>query len=150
MDFSGLKAGDRAGICAFQSNYASVGIAVGADGSPRLSVLQRVGFNDRRAFGADDDNAEEVLSLPVPEGKTTVALKINYLFDPEDPAETKRDVATLAYSFDEGKTWQDCGVELKMRYTLDIFMGYRTYLYCYSTLATGGHADFDYYHVSIK
>ena len=150
MDFSGLQAGDRAGICAFQSNYASVGIAVDENGVKRLSVLKRAaGREGKRAFGADDDGAEEVLSVPVPEGVSTVALKIKYVFDPTDDNDTKRDFATLAYSFGGDGNWQDCGIELQMRYTLDVFMGYRTFLYCYSTLATGGHADFDYYHITV-
>lgn len=150
LDFSGLQAGDRAGICAFQSNYASVGIAVDENGEKRLSVMQRTGGGNKRMLGADDDGSQEMLALPVPEGVSTVALKISYIFDPADDNDTKRDFATLAYSFDGGKSWNDCGVELQMRYTLDIFMGYRTFLYCYSTLATGGHADFDYYHVDVK
>ena len=150
LDFSGLQAGDRAGICAFQSNYASVGIAVDENGAKRLSVMQRTGGGNKRMLGADDDGSQEVLALPVPEGVSTVALKISYIFDPADDNDTKRDFATLAYSFDGGKSWNDCGVELQMRYTLDIFMGYRTFLYCYSTIATGGHADFDYYHVEVR
>ena len=150
LDFSGLQAGDRAGICAFQSNYASVGIAVDENGEKRLSVMQRAGGGNKRMLGADDDGSQEMLALPVPDGVSTVALKISYIFDPADDNDTKRDFATLAYSFDGGKNWSDCGIELQMRYTLDIFMGYRTFLYCYSTLATGGHADFDYYHVDVR
>jgi len=150
LDFSGLQAGDRAGICAFQSNYASVGIAVDENGAKRLSVMQRTGGGNKRMLGADDDGSQEMLALPVPEGVSTVALKISYIFDPADDNDTKRDFATLAYSFDGGKSWNDCGIELQMRYTLDIFMGYRTFLYCYSTIATGGHADFDYYHVEVR
>ena len=149
MDFSGLQAGDRAGICAFQSNYASVGIAVDENGAKTVSVMQRSGGGNKRMLGADDDGSVEVLSAPVPDGASTVALKISYVFDPEDPDDTHRDFARLAYSFD-GNSWTDCGVELQMRYTLDIFMGYRTFLYCYSTLETGGYADFDYYHVAVR
>lgn len=150
LDFSALQAGDRAGICAFQSNYASVGIAVDENGAKHLSVLQRTGGGNKSLLGADDDGAEQMLDVPVPEGVTTVALKISYVFDPEDTADTKRDFARLAYSFSGNGDWTDCGIELRMRYTLDIFMGYRTFLYCYSTLATGGYADFDYYRVSVN
>ena len=149
LDFSNLHSGDRAGICAFQSNYASVGIAVDENGTKTLSVMQRTGGGNKRMLGADDDGSVEVLSVPVPAGLSSVALKIKYIFDPADDNDTHRDFATLEYSFN-GINWTDCGVELQMRYTLDIFMGYRTFLYCYSTLATGGYADFDYYHVSVK
>ena len=111
--------------------------------------MQRTGGGNKRMLGADDDGSVEVLSVPVPAGLSSVALKIKYIFDPADDNDTHRDFATLEYSFN-GINWTDCGVELQMRYTLDIFMGYRTFLYCYSTLATGGYADFDYYHVSVK
>ena len=32
-----------------------------------------------------------------------------------------------------------------MRYTLDLFTGYRSTLYNYATVTTGGHVDFDYF-----
>ena len=151
LDFSGLRPGDRAGVCAFQSDYASIGIAVDEGGAKRLSVLRRTGHgNDKRIFRSDDDGAEEMLSIDVPQGVETVALKISYVFDPADPSDTKRDYARLAYSFGGNGEWQDAGVELQMRYTLDVFMGYRTFLYCFSTAQAGGHADFDYYHVTVK
>ena len=126
-------------------------IAVAEDGSKSLQVLQRTGRgNDKRTFGTDEDGAEVKLNLPVPAGISSVALKVIYTFDPVDLSQTKRDFVNLAYSFDGGKNWQDCGIELQMRYTLDVFMGYRTFLYCFSTIAKGGHADFDYYHVTVK
>ena len=58
------------------------------------------------------------------------------------------DTVTASWS-EDGRDWHDCGYTLKMRFTLDLFTGYRTALYCYPTSAEGGYADFDYFHQQV-
>jgi beta-xylosidase len=49
----------------------------------------------------------------------------------------------------DGKDWKPIGNELKMEYSLmEHFMGYRFGLFNYNTELIGGHADFDYFHIS--
>lgn len=123
MDASGLRPGDHAGLCAFQSNYGAVEIVVGSDGSRFLRVVARDG---------------EIIRLPWEE--PVVYLKISYDFD--------RDVALFAWSAD-GENWSSSDFELQMRFTLDFFTGYRSALYQYPTETAGGHADFDFYRVQL-
>ncbi|MMZ63044.1 hypothetical protein D1872_252800 [compost metagenome] len=58
--------------------------------------------------------------------------------------ENSKDVAIFYYSVD-GTEWLPIGGELRMRYTLDHFMGYRIGLYYYASRQIGGHADFDFF-----
>jgi beta-xylosidase len=59
----------------------------------------------------------------------------------------RADKARFYYSLD-GQSWNEIGEELQMRYTLPHFMGYRFGLFNYATKQAGGHADFDYFHVT--
>jgi beta-xylosidase len=63
-----------------------------------------------------------------------------------------RDLADTAYFYYslDGKKWIPIGEPLKMKYTLDHFMGYRFGLFNYATKETGGFADFDYFRISDK
>ena len=120
LDASDMKPGDHAGLCAFQSHFCSLEVDVADDGSKSLVALSREG---------------EIMRIPM-QGET-VRMKILYDFSD--------DTATMAYSFD-GESWNDVDYTLKMRYTLDLFTGYRSALYNYATKELGGAADFDYFH----
>ena len=133
LDASGMKAGDRAGICAFQGNYASFGINVSETGEKKLTILAR----------APRQEPAEVFSTAMPKGNDKVYLKIVYNFEPADN-DSQPDVASFLYSFDN-KSWTDTGYKLRMRYTLDLFVGYRSMIYNYATIKSGGYADFDFY-----
>lgn len=120
LDASGLKPGDHAGLCAFQSRFTSLEVTMSEDGTKELVGLSRDGEH-----------------LRIPMQGDLVYLRIDFDFT--------TDKARSFYSFD-GQDWVDSGYELQMRYTLDLFTGYRPALYNYATLETGGVADFDYFH----
>jgi beta-xylosidase len=61
--------------------------------------------------------------------------------------QNKTDQARFFYSLD-GKSWTAIGSELKMSYTIPHFMGYRFGLFNYATKEAGGHADFDFFHIT--
>lgn len=122
LDGSGLKPGDYAGLSAFQSNRADIGLRR-TDAGLELYALQEGSMN------------RELLCEPA--AASQVQLRIRYDFSV--------DRAWLAYSWD-GAAWTELEEPLQMRYTLDYFTGYRSALYCYSTRTTGGHADFDWFH----
>lgn len=134
LDASSLKPGDRAGLCAFQSHNCAIGVEV--DGNGVKHVVLR--SSSPRAKDVEEYRAE----MPGDE----LYLRLRYTFTPpevEDPATA--DTARASYSFD-GENWTEIDYTLKMRYTLDLFTGYRSALYCYSTSPDGGGAaDFDYF-----
>lgn len=148
MDAQGMKAGDRAGICAFQSNYASIGVEKNSKGKKELVVRTRSSKGkSRNAFISNEDDSEIALVQKLKKDK--VYLRISYVFYENEMTKGQANTVRLSYSYD-GKKWTDSGVVLKMQYTLDMFMGYRTLLYNYATKATGGYVDFDYYHLTIE
>lgn len=119
LDASGMKPGDCAGLCAFQSHYCSIGVESDAEGVRRLVARDSEGELFSEEISSDE-----------------VCLKIIYDFN--------EDVARMAYSLN-GEEWLVIEQALEMRYTLDFFTGYRSALYNYATLGTGGYVDFDYF-----
>ncbi len=137
LDVSGLKPGDRAGICAFQSNNFCLGVEVAADGTKTLAI--------REQKKNDDRSVTETVAYSEALESETVYLRINFVFTPSAGSVAEADTATASWSYD-GETWHTTDYTLKMLYTLDFFTGYRPALYCYSTIENGGYADFDYFH----
>jgi len=133
LDASGMKAGDHAGICAFQGNYGALGVNVSETGEKKIVLTS----------GVPRQEPAEAFSTAIPKGKNKVYLKIVYNFEPAQK-DSEGDIATFFFSFDN-KTWTDTGYKLKMKYTLDLFVGYRSMIYNYATVKAGGYADFDYY-----
>ena len=147
LDASGMKAGDEAGLCAFQSGNARIGVRVMPDGQ-RLIVLHENG----RSFSRGEDGKPEVALVDrdvftVPMEGTQVWLRIRYVFTPQEEGE-EPDTAFFSYSLD-GENWTEADFALRMRFTLDYFTGYRSALYNYATLGEGGAADFDYFHQEV-
>ena len=132
VDAANLQDGDVAGLALLQRRYGYVGILRRGN---KLFVVQSQG--DEKT----DDlivNAMEEL----PGGATRVRLRARCDF------RDRRDLARFEYSADDGESWRPVGKELRMIYTLPHFMGYRFGLFLQSTKEVGGHADFDYFHIS--
>lgn len=148
MDVSGMKPGDNAGICAFQSNYCRIGVEVAEDGSRSIVGVNRV--PPARRWGRPGQNVEqpqgngetEVFRMPLEQDR--VWLKLRYVFTPQEDDTCGPDQAFMSWSLD-GENWNEIDAALQMRFTLDLFTGYRTAIFNYSTAEIGGHADFDYF-----
>ena len=124
LDPAGLSPGSEAGLCAFQSGSARIGVRVDASGARQIVLRER---------------EREVYRAPLP-ADAPVRLRIRYVFTPVDEGDTT-DTAFLAWSAD-GESWTEPDYRLQMRFTLDYFTGYRSALYC---MGPDGHADFDYF-----
>ena len=147
LDVSGLKPGDEAGLCAFQSHSGRIGVRVAADGT-RSVVLHESGRGFSR--GADGKPVVEIIDrdiTDVPMEGNLVWLCIRYVFTPMLEGEAA-DTAFFSWSFD-GDHWTEADFALPMRFTLDYFTGYRSGLYNYATLEEGGIADFDWFHQQV-
>lgn len=121
MDASKMKDGDCAGLCAFMSQYGQLGI--------KLEKGKKILFLTKR------DENKELVTEEAEYEKNTVFLKI--VFDYRG----LKDVADFYYS-EDGKNYQKFGTQLKMNYTLDLFVGYRIGLFNYATKELGGYTDF--------
>lgn len=121
LDFSNLKDGDFAGLCAFMSQYGQIGIKK-KDNEFLLYYIRR-------------NKDHELIEKCQPVDCTQIYLKICFNF------ENLIDEADFYYSFD-GKNYEKFDDTLKMEYTLDLFVGYRIGLFNYATKELGGYADF--------
>jgi len=127
LDVTDMKDGDFAGLCLLQKNYGLIGVKV--NGNSKSIVM----------INAGGGSADEAANIPLT--VNTVYFKAACDFT------DKKDMADFYYSLD-GNTWKLIGTALKMSYTLPHFMGYRFGLFNYATKSVGGHADFDYFHIS--
>lgn len=131
LDASGMKPGDRAGLCAFQSSNCSVGVEVAQNGNKYITVREHSRFADSL-----------IVRTPLP--GNMLWLRLQYVFTPQQGDTCGPDKVSVFWSTD-GYNWQDPDYSLQMRYSLDLFTGYRTALYSYSTTGGGGYADFDWF-----
>jgi hypothetical protein len=121
-----MRNGDYAGLSAFQQNYGFVGVKM-SNGARSLVMVN----------GASG-NPVEVASVPLSQNR--VYLKVDMDF------KNRTDKAYFYYSLD-GNQWTAIGNTLQMSYTLPHFMGYRFAVFYYSTQASGGHVDVDYFRI---
>ncbi len=123
LDAKGMKDGDYAGLAAFQGQYGMIGVIVDDNGAKRIAVSKR---------GIDGTQTEEVSKyLSSDKVHLKVAFDFNY----------GKDLATFSIS-ENGNDWEIMGSELQMKYTLDLFIGYRIGIFYYSQKNPGGCADF--------
>ncbi len=127
LDTTGMHDGDFAGLALLQKNYGLVGVQT--TGTSKFLVM----------LNAQSGSPTEAARIPL--NQNTVHLKAECDF------QNRTDKARFAYSLD-GQNWHHIGSQLKMSYTLPHFMGYRFALFNYSTQSPGGHADFDYFHIT--
>ncbi len=119
----GMKAGDYAGLAALQGTYGMIGIRADKNG------LKRILFTKKASDG--NQNEEEYILF----SGQSVFLKIDFYF------ENSKDIAKFYFSKD-GTEWKKLGSDLRMKYTLDLFIGYRIAIFNYSQIEAGGYADF--------
>ena len=132
LDASGLQPGGFAGLSAFQSNRADIGLRRTEAGLELYAIQE----SPQRTPDRTMIRVQKEL-LCEPAAAETVHLRVRYDFNV--------DQAWLGYSWD-GSDWTELEEPLRMRFSLDYFTGYRSALYCYSTQTLGGHADFDWFH----
>lgn len=139
LDTSGMKAGDHAGLSAFQLKYGNVGVYVADDGSRKVYMAR----NSGNEVGNSKD---QIIAQENLDGKE-VYLKVEFTFATVDGnfnVSNNIDKANFFYSTD-GNNWKKIGDTLSMSYDLKLFTGYRSAIYSYPTKSTGGYADIDFF-----
>lgn len=143
LDTKGMKAGDYAGLSAFQFKYGNVGVRVADDGSKKIYMSENGGFSNSAKVSDSYDKIVEETNL----NGNEIYLKIEYLFNTVDASgncSNNIDKANFYYSYD-GNAWTKIGSELSMVYSLTLFTGYRSGIYSYATKSVGGYADIDFF-----
>ena len=125
VDIRGLNEGDYAGICALQSAFGFLAVTI-RGGQPCL-VMQHAEF--------DRNNVRTITEEAVIPGTGDV-------FRLRATAEFTEMKDEVSFAYHDGSGWTPLGPVHKMHYRLDHFTGYRFGLFVYSTLQTGGTAEF--------
>ncbi len=140
LDASGMKAGDHAGLSAFQFKYGNVGVYTGDDGAKYIYMASNAGYSSGVVLDSRDNIVEQTRL-----NGNEIYLKADFLFNTitaDGSSSNNIDTVNFYYSYD-GKSWTKIGEELHMVYDLKLFTGYRSGIYSYATKTTGGYADID-------
>ena len=121
-DFSNLKDGDYAGLAAFMGQYGCIGVCKEGD---ELFLARK-----HREGGDERVRVSEIKGFD----EKSFYLRVDFDFE-------NKDRAFFYYSTD-GNTFNAFGDALEMKYTLDLFVGYRIAIFSYATKQTGGMTDF--------
>ena len=139
LDASNMKAGDYAGLSAFQLKYGCIGVYVTDSGQKKVYMSVNggndVGNSSNKIVAEQNMSGDEVY------------LKVDFKFatvGSDGSSSNNIDKANFYYSFD-GMNWTKLGQELSMSYDLKLFTGYRSGIYSYATKTTGGYADIDFF-----
>ena len=141
LDTAGMKPGDYAGLSAFQFNYGNVGVRVDENGN-RFIYMAKNGAYDGKSVVTD--SRDQIIEQVPMEGER-VFVKVEFTYNTVDEnfnVSNNIDKANFFYSYD-GSNWTKIGDTLGMTYDLKLFTGYRSAIYSYPTLSTGGYADID-------
>ena len=143
IDASEINEGDITGLCALEGEYGFIGITK-KDGKYKLIVAEHKIPYTPWSMGVFDNEdpiiiAEKEISSP--------KLKLKATFNLEHTKEN------VQFSFSEytedNAPFEDFGAPVKLRYTLDQFVGVRFALYNYSTIETGGKSTFKDFKIAI-
>ena len=136
IDVSKLNDGDISGLCALEGEYGFIGITK-KDGKYKLITAEHKIPYTPWSMGVFDNEepvitAEREISSP--------KLKLKATFNLEH---TKEQVQfAFCQNLDDNAAFEAFGAPVKLRYTLDQFVGVRFALFCYSTEKTGGQTTF--------
>lgn len=131
VDGSKLKEGDYAGICALLGCYGWAGIT--REGNSWFVSMQAKEPKDMTFVGTDtEEMGTEYAKLPVAGPKVRLKLAVDFT--------EQKDTAQFYCLI--GEEWVKLGIEHKLVFKLDHFVGCRFGLFCYATKETGGAAEF--------
>lgn len=143
LDFSELKEGDIAGLCAFQSCYGFVGVTI-EDGKPQL-IMASVESNEADMFKLMDKDATCTVCEKIPLTGSQVRLKLEADFW------KMKDTVHFYYqdTTTEGQsdTFIPIGKDHRVFFKLDHFCGCRAGLFAFSTKEAGGKAVFSRFNI---
>ena len=127
-DLSGMKDGMHVGLAAFMAQYGTAEVRK-ENGKYVICSMRR---NPEKTLEECGTMQLEDLEGARPED---ITFRVRFVFG------EGKDLAYFAVSGD-GERFTELGEPLKMRYSLELFVGYRIGVFCYATEELGGYADF--------
>ena len=141
IDVSKLNDGDIAGLCALEGEYGFIGIKKENGKYKLITAEHKISYTPWSMGVFDDD---------LPDIKTEKEIDITKLrLKATFNLEHNKENVQFAYFDEKSREYVDFGEAVKLRYTLDQFVGVRFALFCYSTEKTGGEATFKDFEIEI-
>ena len=141
IDISKLNDGDIAGLCALEGEYGFIGITKDQGKYTLITAEHKISYSPW-AMGVFDDDFPDIKT----EKEINITkLRLKATFNLEHNKENVQ----FSYFDDKTNEYVDFGEAVKLRYTLDQFVGVRFALFCYSTKKTGGSASFKEFKIEI-
>ena len=123
-----MQDGDIAGLAVVQNPYSFIGVKM-VNGKKYL-------YSCRYKFdGQVPTLQEEKTGAELTSDQIYLRAQVNF----------GKNTCSYLYSYQPKTGYKSFGVSMSMGYTLDFFVGQRFYLFNYSTKATGGHIDVDWF-----
>ncbi len=141
IDAKELKDGDIAGLCALEGEYGFIGITK-EDGKYYLVTAEHEIPYTPWTMGVYDDSEPDILTKQEIKNNTAI-LKLKFTLHKENQQ------VQLMYKNNSSEDFIQIGDPVKLRYTLDQFVGVRFALFIYSTKTSGGKALFSDFIYSI-
>ena len=141
VDASKINEGDVAGLCALEGEYGFIGITKSQGKYYLITAEHKIPYSPW-TMGVYDDE-EPVIKTEMNINNPEITLKATFNLE-----HTKENVQ-FSYFDKESEKYIDFGEPVKLRYTLDQFVGVRFALFCYSTKNTGGTATFKEFKIEL-
>lgn len=141
LDASNLNDGDIAGLAALEGEYGFIGISK-KEGKFRLIVAEHKIPYSPWSMGVYDDE-EPVITAEKDIDISEITLKADFNL------EHGREQVQFSYYDNKSSKFVDFAKAVKLRYTLDQFVGVRFALFCYSTKISGGSAKFKEFKIEL-
>lgn len=132
LDFSQLKEGDYAGLCAFQGGYGFVGVTKRDGKAYAVMMTKEAADGFAQKWPQEPGYGQEWEVVPVEGDKIRLKIEVDFT-NMKDEAK---------FYFADRFWWKKIGNTHKLAFRLDHFTGCRFGLFVYSTKETGGKAGF--------
>lgn len=135
IDASKLNDGDFAGFCALEGEYGFIAITKENEKFYLISAEHKIPYNPWTMGVYDDETPTILMKKEIDNPIITLKLIFNLHYQKEK--------VQFLYFNKNTNDYELFGNPVKLRYTLDQFMGVRYSLFCYSTKTPGGTATFN-------
>lgn len=134
VDASKINNGDFCGLCTLEGEYGFIAITKENDKFFLVTAEHKISYTPW-TMGVYDDEAPVILTKTLlNDSKIKLMIDFSLHYQKEN--------AKLMYYDENKKTYEQVGEPIKLRYTLDQFVGVRFALFLYSTKLSGGTATF--------
>ncbi len=141
LNASNLNNGDIAGLCALEGEYGFIGITKKDDKFYLIAAEHKIPYSPWSMGVYDEEEANIIAEKEINTDEITLKATFSLEHNKENVQFSYYDANTQKY--------ENFAPAVKLRYTLDQFVGVRFALFCYSTEKTDGSATFSNFNIDL-